>query len=395
MIQFEHIQNILKESNIDGWLLIDFRGSNSIAWDLLSIPSNTHCSRRWAVLIPKEGKVKKLVHAIEPFTLGHIPAQEIIYAGYDQWQLELQAFVKECPNIAIEYSPLCAIPTASKVDAGTVELLRSYGADIQSSADLLQQISAVWTSEQIEENVSFTAPILGKIMHETMDRIRESILKYGHADEFTIQQFVLQRFKDNKLFTYSPPIIARDRNAASPHYAPDENNSSTIHKDTTVLIDMWAKPAHGHGTYSDITWMCHTGNNPSELHKEIFSVIADARDAGISLIEKRLSSGIPIAGYEVDDAVRNHIIHKGFGEYFVHRTGHSITTETHGAGANMDNFETHDMRLLIPKTSFSIEPGIYINNQIGMRTEIDIVILEDGKPIITGLNPQKNLELLF
>jgi Xaa-Pro aminopeptidase len=232
-------------------------------------------------------------------------------------------------------------------------------------------------------------------MHETMDRIRESILKYGHADEFTIQQFVLQRFKDNKLFTYSAPIIARDRNAASPHYAPDEKNSSTIQKDTTVLIDMWAKPAHGHGTYSDITWMCHTGNNPSELHKEIFSVIADARDAGISLIEKRLSTGIPIAGYEVDDAVRNHIIHKGFGEYFVHRTGHSITTETHGAGANMDNFETHDMRLLIPKTSFSIEPGIYINNQIGMRTEIDIVILEDGKPIITGLNPQKNLELLF
>ena len=395
MIQFEHIQNILKESNIDGWLLIDFRGSNSIAWDLLSIPSTTHCTRRWAVLIPKEGKVKKLVHAIEPFTLGHIQAQEIIYAGYDQWQLELQTFVKECPQIAIEYSPLCAIPTASKVDAGTVELLRSFGADIQSSADLLQQISAVWTSEQIEENVSFTAPMLGTIMHETMDIIRESILKYGHADEFTIQQFVLQRFKDNKLCTYSAPIIAKDINAASPHYAPDENHSSTIEKDTTVLIDMWATPLHGHGTYSDITWMCHTGNNPSELHKEIFSVLADARDSGISLIETRLNSGMPIAGYEVDDAVRYHIKNKSYGEYFVHRTGHSITTETHGVGANMDNFETHDMRLIIPKTSFSIEPGIYIHNQIGMRTEIDILILEDGKPIITGMIPQKNIELLF
>jgi len=243
--QIKYIQQYLQESNVDGWLLIDFRGSNTIAWNLLSIPSSTHCTRLWAVLIPKHGSPKKLVHAIEHFTLGHIEAEEYIYKGYNEWQHGLASFIKECPNIAIEYSPFCAIPTASIVDAGTVELLKHLGANISSSADLLQNISAVWTQEQIEENLEFTAPMLGKIMMETMDTIRKTIASHGIADECTIQQFVLQRYKDIGLYTYSAPIIARDFNAASPHYAPDINHSASFGKDTTLLLDMWAAPAHG------------------------------------------------------------------------------------------------------------------------------------------------------
>ncbi|MFZ9977079.1 MAG: M24 family metallopeptidase [Candidatus Kapaibacteriota bacterium] len=385
------IQEALQSLGLDAWLLLDFRGSNSIAHEIVEMPSGMHCTRRWAVLIPARGSIQTLVHAIEDFTLAHLDAQHTIYAGHEGWHTGLQSFIDAYPNIAIEYSPMNAIPTASKVDAGTVELLRSMHAGIHSSANLLQMIAAVWTEEQMQENLAYTAPTLGNILLETCEEIRSSIRKAGQADEYAIQQFVMKRFADCGLMTYSEPIIARDINAASPHYAPSANQSSCFGKDTIVLIDMWACPKHGNGTYSDITWMCHTGTSMTEEESIIFHTIIEARNAGISLFEERFNAQKTVMGCEIDDAVRAVIEDKGYGKYFVHRTGHSITTETHGPGANMDNYETMDTRIVLPMTSCSIEPGIYIPGKVGMRTEVDIVFMQDGRPIVSGIAPQQEM----
>jgi len=394
MKSLPHIQKALQEEQLDGWLLLDFRGSNSIAHEIVEMPKHMHCTRRWAVLIPAQGEPQILVHAIEDFTLGHVHGKHHVYAGYAEWENSLKHFIETHPRIAIEYSPMNAIPTASKVDAGSVEFLKSIGAEIYSSANLLQKIAAVWTKEQMEENLAFTAPTLGAIMHETFEEIRNAIKKHGIADEYTIQQFVMRRFSECGLTTYSEPIIARDINASSPHYAPSKEQSSTFGPDTIVLIDMWAMPAHGKGTYSDITWMCHTGTSMLSEHEHLFKTIIDARDAGISLLEQRFQQNQLVMGCEIDDAVREVIQTQGYGKYFVHRTGHSITNETHGPGANMDNYETRDTRTVIPMTSCSIEPGIYIPGVIGMRTEIDMVFLNDGKPIVSGIPKQQDMMYL-
>lgn len=388
------IQEALQKLGLDAWLLLDFRGSNAIAHEIIEMPQNMHCTRRWAVLIPAIGEIQTLVHAIEDFTLAHLTAKHTIYAGHEGWHQGLQYFIDRYPKIAIEYSPMNAIPTASKVDAGTVELLRSMQADIHSSADLLQMIAAVWTEEQLQENLEFTAPTLGAIMQETFEEIRRSIQIAGQADEYAIQQFVMKRFADCGLMTYSEPIIARDINAASPHYAPSSKQSSQFGHDTIVLVDMWACPAHGNGTYSDITWMCHTGTSMNDEESLIFNTIIQARNAGIALFEQRFNEQKSVMGCEIDDAVRSVIDHKGFGRYFVHRTGHSITTETHGPGANMDNYETKDTRIVLPMTSCSIEPGIYIPGKVGMRTEVDMVFMQDGRPIVSGDAPQQEMMFL-
>ena len=394
MKSLHNIQEALQKLGLDAWLLLDFRGSNSIAHEIIEMPPDLHCTRRWAVLIPAKGEMQTLVHAIEDFTLAHLDANHIIYAGHEGWHRGLQSFIDEYPRIAIEYSPMNAIPTASIVDAGTVELLRSMKAEIHSSADLLQMIAAIWTNEQLQENLEFTAPTLGKIMHETFDEIRRTIQVSGNVDEYTIQQFVMKRFSDCGLMTYSEPIIARDFNAASPHYAPSSKQSSQFGKDTIVLIDMWACPAHGKGTYSDITWMCHTGTSMTDEESSIFHAIIDARNAGIQLFEDRFKAQKKVMGCEIDDAVRAVIDEQGYGRFFVHRTGHSITTETHGPGANMDNYETQDTRIVLPMTSCSIEPGIYIPGIVGMRTEVDMVFLQTGKPIVSGLAPQQDMMYL-
>ena len=273
MKSLEKIQEALQKLGLDAWLLLDFRGSNAIAHEIIELPQNMHCTRRWAVLIPAIGEMQTLVHAIEDFTLAHLTAKHAIYAGHEGWHQGLQSFIDRYPKIAIEYSPMNAIPTASKVDAGTVELLRSMHADIHSSADLLQMIAAVWTEEQLQENLEFTAPTLGTIMQETFEEIRRSIRIAGQADEYAIQQFVMKRFADCGLMTYSEPIIAKNINAASPHYAPSSQQSSQFGYDTIVLIDMWGCPVHGNGTYSDITWMCHTGTSMNEEESLIFNTI--------------------------------------------------------------------------------------------------------------------------
>ncbi|MBS1537044.1 MAG: aminopeptidase P family protein [Bacteroidetes bacterium] len=381
-MNLSNIQTLLKHIGVDAWFLYDFRGSNSIAWDILSIPPATHCTRRWAVIIPAKGQPIKLVHAIENFTLECVHAREIQYSNRHQWLSELENIIKQYPNIALEYSPNNDIPTASKVDGGTVELLRLLGANLHSSADIIQHIQAVWSPEQMEENCNETAPKLRSIMMEAFLFIRDSIFAEKHITEFDVQKLILELFEQNDLLTDHPPIVAIGKNAASPHYGPTEELHSPIHLGDVVLIDMWATANTPKSTFADITWMGYVGENVPERVQKLFSIIAEGRDAAVELVNQRFTEGQPVYGYEVDDACRKVITDAGYGTYFIHRTGHSITHEIHGSGANIDNFETCDRRQILPNTSFSIEPGIYITDSIGLRTEIDVVISENGEVLI-------------
>lgn len=389
------IQSLLKKLNVDAWFLYDFRGSNSIAWDILSIPPETHCTRRWAVIIPVIGKPIKLVHAIENFTLDCVDAKEILYSNRHEWMSELQKIVEQYPRLALEYSPNNDIPTVSKVDGGTIDILRTLGAELYSSADIIQHIEAVWTPEQMEENINGTAPKLRSIMMEAFLYIRDSIFAEKEITEYDVQQLILELFKQNDMLTDHPPIVAIGKNAASPHYGPTESHHSPIVKGDVVLIDMWATANSPKSVFADITWMGYVGETVPERVEKLFSIIANGRDAAVSLAKDRFAAGQPVYGYELDDACRNVIEEVGYGKYFIHRTGHNITHEIHGAGANIDNFETCDRRELLPNTSFSIEPGIYIADNIGLRTEIDVVISNLGEILIpTEPIQQKVLPLL-
>lgn len=388
------IQQILCSEGIDLWLMYDFRGSNSIAWQAVGLAPDTHCTRRWAIGIPAEGEPFKLVHAIEHFTLDSFPAEKIIYSGRESWQENLQKIVSSYGVIAMEYSPDNAIPVVSKVDAGTMEFLRRCGANVVSSADMVQKIYAVWNAKQLNENLNYTAPKLRECMTASFGYLQTRIAAGIVVTEFDVQRFILEKFDEFGLITDSHPIVAIAKNAASPHYAPSAEHHAIIPPDELVLIDMWAKTKAQDSTFADITWMCYTGSTVPERYANLFSIVIGGRDAALHLVQERFSAGIPVAGYEVDDAARNYISAKGYGQYFIHRTGHSITTETHGAGANMDNYETQDTRRIIPSTSFSIEPGIYIKDDVGFRSEISVIISPLGEVLVPSAPIQTEIVAL-
>ncbi len=394
-MDLQRIKSVLQEEKIDLWLLYDFRGSNSIAWQMAAIEPDAHCTRRWAIGIPACGEPFKIVHAIEHFTLGNVEARQIIYSNKEEWQQNLCEIAAKYPVIAMEYSPDNAIPVVSKVDAGTIEFIRANGGNIVSSANLVQKIYAVWSDGQYEENLRHTAPKLRESMFSAFDFLRRQIVNKYKVTEYDVQQHILSEFVKFGLVTDSPPIVAVARNAASPHYAPSAEIHAVIPRDELVLIDMWAKTSDRNSTFSDITWMCYTGSNVPKRYEDIFSVVIGGRDAALDFVKKRLAEGCEVSGYEVDDAARNLITSKGYGKYFIHRTGHSITTETHGAGANMDNYETYDTRCIIPLTSFSIEPGIYIPNDVGMRSEISVVIASNGEVLTPSSPLQTSIEALL
>ncbi len=390
-MNLNRIQEAMTELGIPAWLLLDFRGSNSIAWNILGLSDDTHCTRRWAVLIPQKGSPTVMAHAIESFTLWHIDGNHIEYSRWTDWHKHLHNAIAPYSSIAIEYSPMNEIPVVAKVDSGTVELLRSFGANLVSSAELVQKLSAVWSEEQVEHNLTLTAPALHNVMRKTQDFLRNALISKKSFTEYDVQQYILQEFEHSELVTDSSPIVAIARNAASPHYAPSKEQNSPIMAGDTILVDMWAKHQQRNSTFSDITWMFHAGEKVPQRDAELFSIIASARDAGIALVQQRFANNEILHGYEVDNAVRGIIEKAGYGKYFIHRTGHSITTETHGSGTNIDNYETKDTRTIIAGTSFSIEPGIYIKDEIGLRTEIDIVITHNGEVIVPTIQPQRNI----
>lgn len=383
----------VREAGIDAWALYDFRGSNRIAWDILGLAADAHCTRRWMVVAPAQGPTTAIVHRLEQQPLSHVHADRVLlYDTHQSWNDALRTTLGGLATVAMEYSPMGALPAVARVDAGTIEAVRACGPDVVTSADLAQRFTAVLTTEQLAAN-GVTAGLLRDSVLSAFRLIRSRLLANESITEFDVQRHILQEFAARNLVSDASPIVAIGPNAASPHYAPTFLTNSPIERDQVVLIDAWARQDAPRSVYADITWVGYTGSTVPDDVAAPFDVLVRARDAAVDLVRTRMAAGLPVQGSEVDRACRAVVEAAGYGASFIHRTGHSITHEVHGPGANMDDFETHDTRTILRGTSFSVEPGIYMPGLLGLRTELDVVVDHDGivhipsGPVQTGILP--------
>lgn len=386
----KEIREALKSENIDGWLLYNFRDSNVIATRILNLPTHVMCTRRYFYFIPANGEPRKLVHRIEESNLDSLPGDKRIYLSWRSLEEELAFLLKDSRRIAMEYSPNCSIPYVSTVDAGTVELIRKAGVEVVSSANLIQYFEARWDEEQLNSHIE-AANHLRQIVNLTFGFIREKIKSNIKITEYDVQQFMLTEFKERGLVTSSDPNCSVNANSANPHYEPTKELNTILKKGDYVLIDLWAKKNKLSSVFADITWMGYIGETVPNEFENIFQIVKGGRDAALNFVSTSITSKKTIRGYEVDDTARNYIAKHGYGEYFIHRTGHSIGEQVHGNGANLDNLETKDERMIIPQTCFSIEPGIYLRDRFGVRSEIDVYISENNEVIVTGLPKQEHV----
>ncbi len=399
----ETLQQALQAEGLDGWLFYCFRGSDPIAENILKLDRSQITTRRWAYFVPTVGEPQKIVHVIEPHVLDTLPGIRRTYLAWQQLHEHLKTSIlgaplqkasatatpgSDTPRVAMQYSPLNAIPYVSRVDAGTVELVRSFGVEIVSSADLVQIFEAVWSDRQLDTHlyaVNHLREIVDVAFNETARRIRDGVA----TDEFDIQEFIWQQYDARDLISSDRPIVAINANSADPHYLPDRERSAPIRAGDFMLIDIWAKQPQPGSVYGDITWTGFLGESVPEKHEAIFQVVRASRDAAINLVESRYREET-LHGWEVDDAARTSIADAGYGEYFIHRTGHSIHEEDHGNGANIDNLETQDSRRLMLGTCFSIEPGVYLKGDFGVRSEVDVYLSPEG-PVVTGTPIQQHV----
>ena len=382
--ELNKVQSIIHNASLDGWLFFDFRGSNDIALNILKIPKDKISSRRYFYFIPAKGTPIKIVNAIESGNLDHLPGRKIIYASHKSLIGCLEKALKNVKKIAMEYSPHNVIPYVSKVDAGTIELVKSFKVKVISSANLISYFTAVWSDKQFKENIP-VANALVEIVKKSFSFIKNEFSNNSSITEYDVQQFMLNLIeKDYGYIADHPPIAAINENSADPHYTPNQKVYKKIKKGDFILLDLWARPDNADGVWSDITWVGQIDKTVPEKYARIFNIVAQSRDAAFNFVKKRFLIGQETYGYEVDDIARKVISKAGYGKYFIHRTGHSITTKGHGTGAHMDNYETHDNRLILPETSFSIEPGIYLPGKFGIRSEIDVFVKMNGEVISTG-----------
>jgi Xaa-Pro aminopeptidase len=384
------IQSALAEAGVDGWFFASFQQNDPLGMSLLGLTGEGKLvSRRCYYLIPREGEPRKLVHAIESGMLDHLPGSKTVYNTWQGHKEELAKLVSGHRRLAAQYSPNNELPTVSRLDGGTLDLLRAAGVDVVSSADLAQQFVATWTDEQLEGHRRANVH-LHRIALEAFNRVADSLRRGDEIDEYTVQRFILDAFDHAGLWAESDPIVGVNAHSADPHYQPGPDRSARILPGDFLLIDLWAKEkADPDSVYADITWVGVCAASPTDKHQEVFNAVAGARDASWELVRSRFPHQ-PIRGFEVDDAAREVIRKAGYGDLFIHRTGHSIGITDHGQGANMDNLETHDTRLLLPMTGFSIEPGIYIAGDFGVRSEINVALTRNA-PEITGGEPQREL----
>lgn len=348
---------------------------------MLGIPDDVSASRRWYYLIPVEGEPIKLVHRIESKALDSLPGVKTSYSSWPDQQAKLASMLQEIRRVAMQYSPQCAIPLVSIVDAGTVELVRATGVEVVTSADLLQEFEAAWTDSQLQAHLQ-AGELVDRVRRESFELIGERLRSGVGPTEYEVQQFIRGRFAQLDLMTDHGPIVAINSHASDPHYEPTRENSAQIQHGDLVLIDMWAKLQTPGAVYYDITWTGFCGESIPPPIQNVFEIVVKARKAASDFVVHQIAGGGSPRGFEVDDVARSYIKNRGFGDYFFHRTGHSIGTEVHGTGANMDNWECHDDRLLIPHTCFSVEPGVYLP-EFGVRSEVNVYI-GDGGARVTG-----------
>ncbi len=394
------IQTALRAANLDGWLFYDFRKSDALAYRILKLDEKGLTTRRWFYYIPVVGEPVKIVHSIERYKLDVLPGKKVVYRS---WQ-ELHAAVRDAlasgginnkrfllRHIAMQYSPMNDIPYVSRVDAGTIELVRSFPrVSIVTSADLVQQFEAVWTPEQYAMHVEASDKI-HRIIMESFAEIARRINANEPTTEYDIQQFMVRRYAEENLTSDGDdPNVSVNANSANPHYQPDANIHAPIKRGDFVLFDVWAKLKKPGAVYTDQTWTGYVGDSVPAEYTRVFNIVRDARDAAVNFVRASLRDGKTIGGAQVDDVSRGVITRAGYGEQFTHRTGHSIGEEVHGNGAHIDDLETKDSRRITRRTCFSIEPGIYLDGKFGIRSEIDVYVGDrdvevTGPPIQTEI----------
>ena len=387
------IQRALQERNIDGWLMADFRGRNVIANRVLLRTSEAMGTRRWFYWIPARGTPVRICHIIEPHCLDGYPGEQRIYLSWKQLHAELKRALRGARTVAMEFSPNNDIPYVSLVDGGTIDLIRSFGVRVVSSADLVQQFEAVWSDAQRETHFAAARKLI-RIKDRAFLFIKQALLEGRSITEYDVQQYIVRLYREEGLVADHDPIVAVNANASNPHYAPTRTQSSPIRKGDLILIDIWARLDQPDSIYADTTWMAYAGETVPEKYARIFRIVYEAQSRALDLIGQRFRAGKVVYGWEADDAARHTIRQYGYEKYFIHRTGHSIGREVHGNGANLDNLETRDNRPLIPRTGFSIEPGIYLP-EFGVRSEIDVYIDPAQGPIVTTAPRQTAIIPLF
>lgn len=379
MFDLDAVQRALREFELDGWLLFDFRGSNRLARRVLDLDDQPLMSRRFAYCVPARGTPRKLVHRIEPGALDHLPGDKTVYLRWQEFQAGIGALLSGLKHVALEYSPRNANPYVSRVDAGVVELVRSFDVEPVSSGDLIQLFEATWDDDQWRmhrEAAVHTDSAYRRVWKFMAEHVRAG----RPITERTVQQEIERHFAEHGLFADHAPIVAVGPHSGDPHY---ETGDTPLREGDFVLVDLWAKLNQPRAVYSDLTRVAFIGSSVPTPYEDIFQIVARARDAAIARLKAAFAAGESLQGWQVDQAARDVIDAAGYGAAFVHRTGHSIGQETHGNGANMDNLETHEQRRVLRRTCFSIEPGIYLP-EFGVRSEVDVFIDGAGTVHVTG-----------
>src|SRR5579871_2066778 len=384
------MQSDLRAAGMHGWLFYDFRGRDPIAHRILQLPPAMR-TRRWFYFVPSKGTPKKLVHRIETAALADLPGDTLYFSAQEELRANLKKILGRCKTIAMQYSPKNAIPYVAMVDAGTIELVRAAGPKVVSSADLVQKYEACWTSEQLDSH-QFAQRAIDRIVQQAFAHAAKCVREKIHLTEYELQQWILARFAEAGIETDEGPDVAVNAHASDPHYAPDKEKSSPIRQGDFLLLDVWGKQKTPNSVYYDVAWTGYLGAKVPEKYVKVFNVVREARDKAINLIRTSIQQGKPLQGWQVDKAARTIVEKAGYGKYFTHRTGHSLGETVHGNGVNMDGFETHDVRHLIPHTCNSVEPGIYLPD-FGLRSEVNVYI-DEHEARVTGAVQTEILPLL-
>ena len=387
------VQAALAADGIDGWLLYDFRGLNPLATDVTGVgrQGGHLATRRWYYLIPATGEPRGLVHKIEKNSLAHLPGTSARYAGRDQLESGLRTLLAGMGKVAMEYSPGCAIPYVARVDAGTIELVRQSGVDVVSSGDLIQRFSTVWDEDALASHRQASEKLY-RLKDQAFEAAARRLRDRVATTEYDIQQLMVGWFRDEGLLSTDEPNVSAAENSGNPHYLPTATSHRAIRADEILLLDLWGKLNRPGAVFADITWMGFTGRNVPERLVRAFAAIRRARDAGVELVQQSMRAGRDLRGWEVDRAASQVLKDAGYADAILHRTGHSLGESVHGNGVNMDDYETHDDRRLIPGTGFTIEPGVYFDD-FGVRTEINMTV-SARDAAVTGPLQQEILALV-
>jgi len=379
---FERAQQYLRVMQVDAWLVYDFRGTNTVLGRLL--PEAPIGTRRAFLCIPAEGEPSMLVHDIERTQFQSLGLELECYADRHSMVQSLQARFGSLNSVAMEYSPMAQLPTASIVDAGTIELIRSTGVDVVSSADLIQICLASWDADVLASHHTAVEAV-DRTRRETFDFLRRELATVGVSSEYEIQQFILQRFAEYGVFTDHGPVVGVNEHSGDPHYTPDASNSSRIVPGDWVLVDLWARLPQPNTVFADSTWVAYAGDRVAPEHARVFDIVREARDLVIEHAQAGWRADRPVRGWELDRVARDHIAAAGFGtEQFPHRTGHSLSpgVHVHGIGVNLDDLESRDTRQLVAGCGFTVEPGVYLDD-FGVRLEVDVFVDPHQGPIVT------------